>query len=41
MTYTDVDPEMTMIEVLDYAGLDSYLDENLYLNILAYFSKIN
>ena len=29
-TYTDVDPDMTMNEVLEYAGLISYKDESLY-----------
>lgn len=28
--YTDVDPEMNMDEVLEYAGLKSYKDEDLY-----------
>jgi hypothetical protein len=29
-TYTDVDPEMTLEEVLLYAGFHSYTDETLY-----------
>ena len=41
ITYTDVNPDMTMEEVLEYAELDSYLDEALYLNLMVYFSKVN
>ena len=29
-TYTDVNPEMTTEEVLEYAGLYSFTDEDLY-----------
>ena len=32
-TYTDVDPDMTLEEVLLYAGLTSYTDENTFKNI--------
>ena len=33
VTYTDVDPDMTVEEVLAYAGLLSYNDEEVYKNI--------
>ncbi len=33
ITYTDVDPDMTVEEVLAYAGLLSYNDEEVYKNI--------
>ena len=32
-TYTDVDPDMTLEEVLEYAGLTSYTDEKTFKNI--------
>ena len=32
-TYVDENPEMTMDEVLEYAGMLSYTDEQLYINI--------
>ena len=38
-TYTDEDPEMNMEEVLEYAGLLSYNDEQTYKNIAAMFAK--
>ena len=34
-TYTDVDPEMTTEEVLLYAGLTSYVDEQTFIFIKA------
>ncbi len=36
-TYTDEDPEMNIEEVLEYAGLLSYNDEQTYKNIAALF----
>ena len=36
ITYTDVDPDMDMNEVLEYAGLLSYTDEVVYQRIRAY-----
>lgn len=38
-TYTDVDPEMTTEEVLLYAGMYSYNDEELYTTLGKYFKK--
>ena len=35
-TYTDVDPDMTLEEVLLYAGLTSYTDEETFKNISLY-----
>ena len=32
-TYTDVDPDMTDAQILEYAGMISYTDEQLYKNI--------
>ena len=32
-TYTDVDPDMTDAQILEYAGMLSYTDEQLYKNI--------
>ena len=38
-TYTDENPDMTTEEVLRYAGLLSYNDEQLYINLNEYFMK--
>ena len=38
-TYVDEDSEMTMAEVLDYAGMLSYEDEQLYINLKNYLGK--
>ena len=38
-TYTDVDPDMTMDEVLEYAGLVSYKDEALYQSLEEFFKN--
>ena len=38
-TYTDVDPDMTMDEVLEYAGLLSYKDEALYRILEEFFEN--
>ncbi len=38
-TYVDEDPEMTMEEILEYAGMLSYNDEELYKNLKNYFVK--
>jgi oligoendopeptidase F len=38
-TYVDEDWEMTMAEVLDYAGMLSYEDEQLYINLKNYLGK--
>jgi oligoendopeptidase F len=38
-TYTDVDPDMTMDEVLEYAGLVSYKDEALYQSLSEFFEN--
>jgi hypothetical protein len=38
-TYVDEDPEMTMEEVLAYAGMLSFEDEELYINLKNYMSK--
>ena len=37
ITYTDIDPEMTYEEVLLYAGLKSYNDEQTYISIGEFF----
>ena len=39
-TYTDVNPEMTTEEVLLYAGLTSYVDEQTFTLIKATLGKI-
>ena len=36
-TYTDENPDMTTAEVLEYAGLYSFMDENLYKSLFDYF----
>lgn len=38
-TYVDEDPTMTLEEVLDYAGLLSFEDEQLYINLKNYMMK--
>ena len=38
-TYVDEDPAMTMEEVLTYAGMLSYMDEQLYKNLYDYMVK--
>lgn len=38
-TYVDKDPEMGMQEILEYAGMLSFKDEQLYKNLSAYFAK--
>ena len=38
-TYVDEDPEMTMNDILAYAGMRSYKDESLYASIKDYFLK--
>ena len=38
-TYVDENPEMTMDEVLAYAGMLSYSDEELYVNLKNYMDK--
>ena len=38
-TYFDENPEMTVGEILDYAGLLSYSDEELYIKINDYLLK--
>ena len=38
-TYVDENPEMTMEEILAYAGLLSYKDEQLYISMNEYFLK--
>ncbi|MBR5797861.1 MAG: hypothetical protein IKY29_02800 [Clostridia bacterium] len=38
-TYVDENPEMTMEEVLAYAGMLSYEDEQLYINLKNYMTK--
>ncbi|MBE6607243.1 MAG: hypothetical protein E7633_01615 [Ruminococcaceae bacterium] len=38
-TYVDEDYEMTMKEILDYAGMLSFEDEELYKNLNKYFLK--
>ena len=39
ITYTDVDPDMSMEEVLEYAGFYSYMDEALYRDLARYFAN--
>ena len=39
-TYIDENPEMTMEDILDYAGMLSFNDEQLYINIKDYMSSI-
>ncbi len=39
-TYIDENPEMTMEEILEYAGMLSYGDEQLYINLQEYMSSI-
>ena len=41
ITYTDIDPEMTYEEVLLYAGLKSYNDEQTYISIGEFFEARN
>lgn len=36
-TYTDSNPDMTLIEVLEYADLDSYMDKNLYESLMGFY----
>ena len=38
-TYVDEDPEMTMEEILEYAGMLSFKDEELYKGLKNYFVK--
>lgn len=38
-TYVDEDPEMTMEEILAYAGLLSFKDEELYISLNNYMAK--
>ena len=38
-TYVDENPEMTMEEILAYANMLSFMDENLYLVLKQYFLK--
>lgn len=38
-TYVDYDCEMSMEEILDYAGLLSFVDEELYINLKNYMIK--
>lgn len=38
-TYIDENPEMTMEEVLEYAGLLSFVDEELYISLNEYMMK--
>ena len=39
ISYTDVDPDMSMEEVLEYAGFYSYMDEALYRDLARYFAN--
>lgn len=39
-TYVDENPEMTMEEILEYAGMLSFDDEQLYVNLKEYMSSI-
>ena len=39
ISYTDVDPDMDMIEVLEYAGFYSYMDEQLYKELSVFFAN--
>ncbi len=38
-TYADVNPNMTMEEILAYAGMLSYTEEELYQNLSEFFTK--
>ena len=38
-TYVDENPDMTMEEILTYAGMCSFKDENLYIDLKNYLSK--
>ena len=38
ITYTDVDPSYDMNQVLEYAGLASYMDEELYKDLAEFFA---
>ncbi|MBQ7379755.1 MAG: hypothetical protein IJW70_08810 [Clostridia bacterium] len=38
-TYVDQDPEMGMQDILSYAGMLSFKDEQLYVNMSNYFAK--
>ena len=38
-TYVDENPEMSMQEIMEYAGMLSFKDEQLYANLSAYFAK--
>lgn len=38
-TYVDENPEMGMQEIMDYAGMLSFKDEQLYINLSEYFAK--
>jgi hypothetical protein len=37
ISYTDENPDMNMIEVFEYAGFQSYLDEDLYKDLAEFF----
>ena len=39
-TYTDENPEMTLEEILEYAGLYSFIEEENYLNITKFLSRL-
>jgi len=39
ISYTDVDPDMDMNEVIEYAGFYSYMDEQLYKELSEYFAN--
>ena len=39
-TYTDENPDMTTMEILEYAGLYSFTDENLFVELAAYISSM-
>jgi len=38
-TYVDENPEMSMQEIMEYAGMLSFKDEQLYASLSAYFAK--
>ena len=38
-TYVDEDPEMGMQDILKYAGMLSFKDEQLYVDLSAYFAR--
>jgi len=38
-TYTDEDPAMGMQDILEYAGMLSFKDEQLYIDLSTYFAK--